>query len=188
MHADSAPEDEAAWPDADGPPLQAHLTLTRLEDTVERLQQTETEQGHIPLGEVLRVTTDAMTLAQGLLRGWQAQQAETQAGLTTWRQHTQTLETTGVLLQIQTETLRQATGQLRRAPWWAFLAGVGLMGLVALGAGHLTAPPHLVPPGPSLRSLPMLPESLRPSEEPFRTMPDATPVPATDDTPTDEGP
>ena len=108
---------------------------------MERLQQTGAGQGNVPLWDVLRVTTDAMTLAQGLMQCWQAQQAATQAGLTTWRHHTQTLETTGVILQCQAETLQAQAVQLHRAPWWAFLAGVGLMGLVALGMGRLTAPP-----------------------------------------------
>ena len=70
----------------------------------------------------MRATQDAVTLAQRLLCGWQAQQAVTQGCLTRWQQTPQALETTGLAMQIQAQTLQEQTAQLRRTPWWALLA------------------------------------------------------------------
>ena len=54
-----------------------------------------------------------------------------QGCLTPWEQTRETLEIVGVAFQRQAETHQAQTVQLRRAPWWAFLAGRCLMALVA---------------------------------------------------------
>jgi hypothetical protein len=166
MHDDTRPWDNLGAPAHGAPPLDAYLTLTRLEDAVERLQPLGETEGEVLPPHVLRVTTGLLTLAQRLLRGWQAQQAEVQTCLATWRQQAQTLETTGMLMQTQAALLREQTAQLHHAPWWAFLAGVGLMGLVALGMTRMSPPP---PISPTLQMLPSLPHALEqapPSEAP----------------------
>jgi hypothetical protein len=70
-----------------------------------------------------------------------------------------------VALQGQAET-HQA--QLRRAPWWVLLAGVGLMALVAgwLGARHTAPPSYDGPAWQTLQPVPSVPETVRPSDEP----------------------
>ena len=67
---------------------------------MQRLQPTGEGQRDVLVRELLRVTHDAVTLPQGVLRGWQAQQTVPQACLTRWQQTLQALETTGVTLQI----------------------------------------------------------------------------------------
>ena len=92
-----------------------------------------------PRWVALQATHEAVALAHSLLHGWQVQQVMTQGCLTQWQQTLKTLDTAGVALQRQAETHQAQTGQLRRAPWWALLAGVGLMALVAGwlgGAAH----------------------------------------------------
>ncbi len=64
----------------------------------------------------------------------------TQTCLTRWGQTVQALETMGLLMQIQAETRRQETAQQRGAVGWALLAGVSLMGTLALSAWLLTSP------------------------------------------------
>src|SRR5262249_21342617 len=60
--------------------------------------------------------------------------------LTRWQQALETLETVGMALQRQTETLQAQTAQLRRAPWWAVLAGVCLMALMWVVGIWIRAP------------------------------------------------
>ena len=146
MQDDCAPHHDVEGLDDGGLSLPVSDDLARLEDAVQRLQQTLEEQDAVPLWEPLRVTQEAVTLAQGLLRGWQLEQAVTQVCLTRWQQTLQALETVGIAFQRQAETLQAQTAQLRRAPWWDFLARVGLMGLLALGVWRPAPPPDPMPP------------------------------------------
>jgi len=63
-----------------------------------------------------------------------------QGCLTQWPQTVQAIETMGLLMQIQTETRWRETGQSRGAVEWALLAGIGLMGTLALSTWLFTAP------------------------------------------------
>lgn len=145
MRDHTGPHDIAEEPDDGRPPLHAYCDLDRLEDALQRLQQMLEDHDEGTLGEPLQVTHEAVALAQSLLHGWQVQQAVTQACLTRWEQTMQALETTGLIMQIQAETLRQETTQRRGAAWWTFLAGVGLIGMIALGVWR-PAPPVLDDP------------------------------------------
>ncbi len=98
MRDDLAPHNDVEGPDDGGPPLPLYGDLARLEDAVQRLQQTLEEHDDLPLWEPMRATQDAVTLAQRLLRGWQVEQAVTQACLTRWQQTLQALETAGVTM------------------------------------------------------------------------------------------
>jgi hypothetical protein len=104
-----------------------------------------------------------MALAHRLLHGWQVQQTITQGCLTQWQQTLQALETVGGASQRQAEALQAQTGQRRRAPWWALLAGVCL-------------------------PVPSVPETMRPSNERSSSVPDALLAPPADDTPAGDGP
>ncbi len=110
----------------------------------------------------MRVTQEAVTLAQSLLRGWQVEQAVTQVCLTQWQQTFAMLEITVQTMYCQAETHRAQRAQLRRMAWWAFLAGVCLTGLVALGAWHLAPPPCALPAWQTLRPMPVVRERARP--------------------------
>jgi ferric-dicitrate binding protein FerR (iron transport regulator) len=116
----------------------------------------------------LQVTHEAVALAHSLLHGWQVQQAMPQGCLTQWQQTLETLETMGVALQHHAETHQAQTRQRRRALWWALLAGVCLMALVAgwLGTRHTAPPPYDGPTWQTLQPVPSVPETVRPSDEP----------------------
>ena len=90
-------------------------------------------------------------------------------------------------LQGQAET-HQA--QLRRAPWWALLAGGCLMALVAgwLGARHTAPPPYDGPAWQTLQPVPSVPEIVRPSAERPSVAPDATRAPEAHDALSIDGP
>jgi len=138
----------------------------------------------------LEMTREAVALAHSLLHGWQVQQAMTQGCLTQWQQTLEVLETMGVALQHQAETHQAQTRQLRRAPWWAFLAGGCLMALVAgwLGARHTAPPPYDGPAWQTLQPVPVVPDRVPPSDERPSPAPDATLTSETHDTPIRDGP
>jgi len=133
MRDDCAPHNNVEGPDDAGPPVHAYCDLNRLEDAVQRLQQT--------------------------------------------------LETAGVTMQIQAQTRQAGMAQLRREPWWAFLTGVGFMGMLALSAWLVASPPRPVPPWQALPPVALVPEPVRPSDEPpsAAPAPDATLAPEADD-------
>ena len=68
------------------------------------------------------------------------EQAVTQVDLPRWQQTRQALETVGVAFQRQAEAHQSQTRQLRRAPWWAVLAGVCLMALMWVVGIWIRAP------------------------------------------------
>jgi len=188
MRDDLTPHNDVEGPDDGGPALPLSGDLARLEDAVQRLQQTLEEQDDVALWEPMRATQDAVTLAQRLLRGWQVEQAVTQACLTRWQQTLQALETAGVTMQLQAQTLQALTARRRHAPWWAFLTGVGVMGMLALSAWLLASPPRRVPPWQARPPVPMVPGAVRPSEEPPSMAPDATLAPEAHEAPSIDGP
>ena len=141
MREPTGPQSHGTGPDDRRPPRHPADDLARLEGVLQQLRQMLEAHDAAPRWVPLQVTHEAVALAHRLLHGWQVQQAMTQVCLTQWQQTLQTLETVGVALQGQAET-HQA--QLRRAPWWVLLAGVGLMALVAgwLGAWHPATRPR----------------------------------------------
>jgi len=190
MRDDCAPHHDVEGPDDGSPPRDASGELARLGDALQRLQQTLEAYDADPRWAALQATHEAVALAHSLLHGWQVQQAMTQGCLTQWQQTLKTLDTAGVALQRQAETHQAQTGQLRRAPLWAFLAGVGLMALVAgwLGGRHTAPPPRDKPAWQALRPVPVVPERLQLSDEHPSPAPDATLTSETHNTPIRDGP
>ena len=189
MREPTGPQSNGTGPDDRRPPRHSADDLAQLESVLQQLRQMLEAHDAAPRWVPLQVTHEAVALAHRLLHGWQVQQAMTQVCLTQWQQTLQTLETVGVALQRQAETHQAQTGQLRRAPWWAFLAGVGLMALVAgwLGGRHTAPPPRDGPAWQTLQPVPVVPERVPPSDERPSPAPDAPPL-AVDDTPTGDGP
>jgi hypothetical protein len=140
MREPTGPQRNGTGPDDRRPPRHPADDLAQLEGLLQQLQQTLEDHDADPRWVPLQVTHEAVALAHRLLHGWQVQQAMTQVCLTQWLQTLQTLETVGVALQRQAETHQAQTVQLRRAPWWAFLAGVGLMGLMWVVGIWIRAP------------------------------------------------
>ena len=190
MRDDCAPHHDVEGPDDGRPPRDASGELARLGGALQRLQQTLEAYDADPRWAALQATHEAVALAHSLLHGWQVQQAMTQGCLTQWQQTLKTLDTAGVALQRQAETHQAQTGQLRRAPLWAFLAGVGLMALVAgwLGGRHTAPPPRDKPAWQALQPVPVVPERLQLSDEHPSPAPDATLTSETHDTPIRDGP
>ena len=184
MREPTGPQRNGTGPDDRRPPRHSADDLAQLESVLQQLRQMLEAHDADPRWVPLQVTHEAVALAHRLLHGWQVQQAMTQVCLTQWQQ---TQQTVGVALQRQAETHQAQTGQLRRAPWWAFLAGVCLMALVAgwLGAWHTAPPPRDGPAWQTLQPVPVVPERVPPSDERPSPAPDAPPA---DDTPTGEGP
>ena len=172
MREPTGPQRNGTGPDDRRPPRHSAADLAELED-----------HDAAPRWVPLQVTPEAVALAHRLLHGWQVQQAMTQVCLTQWQQTLETLKTVGMALQRQAETHQAQTVQLRRAPWWAFLAGVSLMGTLTLSAWFLTAPPHPVPRWQALPPPRLVPESVRPAAEPPSAAPDAPLTPGTPEAP-----
>src|SRR5712692_294520 len=153
MREPTGPQSNGTGPDDRRPPRHSADDLAQLASVLQQLRQMLEAHAAAPRWVPLQVTHEAVALAHRLLHGWQVQQAMTQGCLTRWQQTLQALETVGVALQRQDET-HQA--QLRRAPWWAFLAGGCLMALVAgrLGARHTAPPPCDGPAWQTLQPVP----------------------------------
>jgi len=188
MREPTGPQSNGTGPDDHRPPRHPADDLARLEDALQQLRQMLEAHDTAPRWVPLQGTREAVALAHRLLHGWQVQQAMTQVCLTPWQQTLETLETVGVALQRQAETPQAQMVQLRRAPWWAFLTGVGFMGMLALSAWLLASPPRPVPPWQALPPVPMVPGAVRPSEERPSPAPDATLTSETHDTPLRDGP
>ncbi len=188
MRDDMEPHDTVAVPDDGRPPLGAYGELARLEDALQRLQRPVEAHGDALVRQLLQVTTDTVTLAQGLLQGWDASQTAREDRLGTWRDHIQALETTGRAMEIQAQMLQRELRHLHRESWWSFLTGVGVTGLLALTVWLLTLAPHPVPRWQALPPPLLVPESVRPSEEPPSAAPDAPLTPGTHDAPIRDGP
>ena len=189
MRDDCAPHHDVEGPDDRRPPFHLADDLVHLEGVLQQLQQTLEGHADAPLWVPLQVTHAAVALAQQLLHGWQVQQAVTQTCLTRWEQTLETLETVGVAFQRQAETHQAQTIQLRRAPWWAFLAGMCLMALVVgwLGGWRIAPPPLDESAWQAHRPVPRVPERMPPADERPRAAPAALPAPEANDTPTAEG-
>ena len=95
MRDDMEPHDTGEVPDDGRPPLGASGALARLADVLQRLQRRVAAQGDALARTLLQLTTDTVTLAQGLVQGWDASQTAREDCLGTWRDHIQALETTG---------------------------------------------------------------------------------------------
>jgi hypothetical protein len=139
MREPTGPQSNGTGPDDRRPPRHSADDLAQLESVLQQLRQMLEAHDAAPRWVPLQVTHEAVALAHRLLHGWQVQQAMTQGWLTRWQQTLQTLETVGVALQSQAETHQAQTVQLRRAPWWALLAGGvpdGPGGRVVGGTAH----------------------------------------------------
>ncbi len=188
MREPTGPQRNGTGPDDRRPPRHSADDLAQLESVLQQLRQMLEAHDADPRWVPLQVTHEAVALAHRLLHGWQVQQAMTQVCLTQWQQTLQALETAGVTMQLQAQTLQAQTGQLRHAPWWAFLTGVGFMGMLALSAWLLASSPRPVPPWQARPPVPMVPGAVRPSEEPPSVAPDATLAPEAHDAPSMDGP
>jgi hypothetical protein len=133
MADETRPADHGAAP-ADGPsPCHMSADIDPLEHLVHRLQEALEAPDKAPCGARVCVAPEALLLAQYLLRGWQGAQALTQTCLTQWHQTVAALETTSLVLQSQAQMLQT---QRCRTAGWAFLASVGVMGLLMLAGGR----------------------------------------------------
>jgi len=137
MHEPTGPQRNSTGPDDRRPPGHPADDVARLEGMLQQLQHLLEDHADDPLWVLMQPTREAGALAHRLLHGWQVQQAMTQGCLTRWQQTLQTLKTVGVALQCQAET-HQAP--LRRAPWWAVLAGLCLIALPWVVGIWLRAP------------------------------------------------
>ena len=136
----TGPQHNGTGPDDRRPPRHSADDLAQLERVRQQLQQLLEAHDAAPRWVPLQGTREAVALTHRLLHGWQVQQAMTQVCLTQWQQTLQALETVGVALQRQAETHQAQMVQLRRAPWWAFLTGVGLMVLMWVVGIWIRAP------------------------------------------------
>jgi hypothetical protein len=189
MHKPTRRQSNGTGPDDRRPPRDLADDLAQLEDALQQLRQMLEAHATAPRWVPLQVTREAVALAHRLLHGWQVQQALTQTCLTRWQQTLETLETVGVALQRQAEAHQAQTGQLRRAPWWAFLAGMCLMALVVgwLG-GRRTAPPPLDGSAwQTRRPVPRVPERVPPADERPSVAPAAPLTPGTHEAPSRDG-
>ncbi len=188
MRDDLAPHNDVEGPDNGRPPLDAYTALARLADAIQRRQPSGEGHGDALVRQVLRVTTDTVTLAQGLVQEWHASQTAREGRLATWREHIQALETTGRAMEIQAQMLQMAQRPLHRASWWSFLTGVGVTGMLALTVWLVTIPLHPVPRWQALPPPLLVPESVRPSKESPSVAPDATLAPEAHEAPIRDGP
>ena len=188
MRDDMEPHHTVTVPDDGRPPRGASGAHARLADVLQRLQRPMDAHGDALARQQLQVTTDTVTLAQGLVQEWDASQTAREDCLGTWRDHIQALETTGRIMEIQAPMLQRALRHLHRASWWSVLTGVGVTGLLALTVWLLTLAPHPVPRWQALPLSLLVPESVRPAEEPPSAAPDAPLTPGTHEAPTRDGP
>jgi hypothetical protein len=140
MADETRPADDGVAPAAGWRLRHISADVDSLEDRVHRLQEALTATDQDPGGAPLGVAQETITLVQEVLRGWQGAQAMTQTCLTQWHQTVAALETTSLVLQSQAPR--------RRTAGWAFLAGVGVMGLLLLAGGRSAPPARDDPLGP----------------------------------------
>jgi hypothetical protein len=189
MREPTGPQSNSIGADDRRPPRHPADDLARLEDALQQLRQMLEAHATAPRWVPLQVTREAVALAHRLLHGWQVQQVLTQTCLTQWQQTLETLETVAVALQRQAEAHQAQTRQLRRAPWWALLAGMCLMALVVgwLG-GRRTAPPPLDGSAwQTRRPVPRVPECVSPADEHPSVAPAAPQTPGTHEAPRRDG-